>query len=88
MDEIRLDAATAEALRRAATGAKLIGPDGKPVGTFVAPFYESLVERAMAEDRRRAIDEANAEVTLEDLIAADQAGGEIPHEEVLKRLGL
>lgn len=34
------------------------------------------------------IDEACVEITPEQLKAVEAAGGEIPHEEVIKRLGL
>ena len=82
-----MDAATAELLRSAEAGAQLVGPDGRPVGGFVPRNLLYVLQHAL-EDHRRAIDEANAAVSLEDLRRADAAGGGIPHDEVLRRLGL
>jgi hypothetical protein len=84
MEEIKVDAATAESLRWAATGARLIGPDGKLLGAYVPPPYEAMVERMLAEDLRRADDDAPAEVSPEELETALQAGEAIPMAEALK----
>jgi hypothetical protein len=87
MNAIQLDAATAELLKKAEAGAVLLGPDGTPVGGFVPePVRRDLPW--MLERRKRLYDEALSEVSLEELKAADAAGGEIPHEEVMKLLGL
>lgn len=87
MSRITLDATTADLFRQAALGAELYGPDGQPVGDLVPVNLRGLWRRAL-DERRRAITQANAAVSVEDLEAADAGGGEIPHEEVLERLGL
>ncbi len=87
MGKITVDAATANALKAAEPGAELVGPDGQPVGGFIPPTALREV-RHMLDRRRRAIEAAIAAVSIEELRAADAAGGGIPHEEVVARLGL
>src|SRR5262245_47198541 len=86
MGKITLDAATTAALKQAALGAELVGPDGQPVGHFVPPSLTTLWERTLEEDRRETAAAADAEVTHEELEAAFQTGGEIPMAEVFKLL--
>ena len=85
MSKITLDAATAEALKGAEPGTELVGPDGRPVGAIVPPDLVWEL-RELLDERRQALAEADAEVTLEELQAADAAGGEIPMAEVFKLL--
>ena len=83
MGKITLDAATAEALKSAAAGTELIGPDGQTIGAYVPRnIIHDLLQ--MLGDRKRMYDEAFAAVSLEDLIAADREGGEVPMAEVFK----
>jgi hypothetical protein len=83
MGTVQVDAATAELLRNAAAGTRVVGPDGRLLAAVLPPDLLPQVQRLIDE---RFDDEDD--VTLEELKAADEAGGEIPHEEVMKRLGL
>ena len=87
MGKIPLDAVKADVVKAIATGDELVGPDGQTLGAVVPPNLLHLWEWALSE-RRRALDEAHAEITAEEVAAIDAGGGEIPHEEVIKRLGL
>jgi hypothetical protein len=87
MSEITLDAATTEVLKEAEPLATFRGPDGQQIGAFI-PLHLVSALRRMLDRRKRAIDEACAGITLEKLKAIEAAGGEIPHEEVVRRLGL
>ena len=85
MSKITLDAATAAKLLQAEPATEFIGPDGATLGGFVTPSLLIEVKR-LIEQRRAAMEEADREVTLESLIAADQRGGATPHEEIIRRL--
>ena len=68
-------------------GAELVGPAGRPVGGFVpARMLHDL--RDMLAERRMRYDEAFSPDLLARAKANDEAGGEIPHDEVMRRLGL
>lgn len=84
MERINVDAATAAAMRIAQPGAELIEHDGNPVGVFVPMHFSNEFQLFIAERYARAF----SEVTVEELRAADARGGDIPHDEVLRRLGL
>ena len=72
-------------MKTAEPGTQFRGPDGQKVGAFIPPRlvseWQSFLER-----RRRMIDEACEAVTLEELKAADAAGGEYTMEDVMKLL--
>ncbi len=87
MEKITLDAAAAAALRAAETGTELIGPDGHPIGAFVRRDALSAVRQVLSE-RRRLLDEEIDAISTAELDAIVAAGGGIPHDEVVKRLGL
>lgn len=79
MSKITVSAEMAALLQAATTKSELIGPDGQQVGYFVP------------QDQLPSIEERPdlyAEPTREELDAIAAAGGGIPHEEVVKRLGL
>jgi hypothetical protein len=82
MSKITLNAEAAAALAAVMTESELCGPDGRPLGMFIPPELAAEVEALLK--RRRFY----REPTLDELKAADEAGGEIPHEEVMKLLGL
>lgn len=87
MSTFVLDAATASALQTAVPGTVLLGPDGRVVGRFVPPNVAHDLDGFLAE-RKRRYDEAWESFDIEELKAAEAEGGGIPHEEVVKRLGL
>ena len=87
MSKVTLDAAAVAALAAAEPGAELVGPDGKPVGGFVPARMLRQLQDMLAE-RQRWYEEAVSPVTLEQLQASTAEGGEIPHDEVMRRLGL
>jgi hypothetical protein len=84
MDRIKVDEATVAALQAAKPGAELIGQDGNSVGVYVPAHLADDFHSYMAKRFSSAL----SEVSVEELRAADARGGEIPHEEVLSRLGL
>lgn len=84
MSKITLDAETAAKLMEAEPASELVGPDGKALGILVSSNLRYEVEHMI--ECRRAIDEANRDVTLESLRAADARGGETPHSEIIRRL--
>ncbi len=86
MSEITLDAATAERLKTAESLTTLRGPDGQVVGGAVPAELITAV-RLWLEQRERLLEDDD-HVTVEELRAIEAAGGEIPHDEVMKRLGL
>jgi hypothetical protein len=87
VSKIEIDEGLASRLKAAAPGTVLTGPDGTPVGGIVPlPLLNELPD--LMELRKRLLQQATEEVTLAELQAADAAGGEIPHEEVMKLLGL
>lgn len=75
MSKITVTAEVASLFAAATAKSELYGPDGRRLGFFIPP------------EGRSGID-LYAEPTLEQLKASDSAGGGIPHEEVIKRLGL
>ena len=81
MSKITLNAEAASALEAITTQSELCAPDGRRLGLFVPPPLAAEVE---AHLKRRF----SSEPTMEQLKAVDAAGGAIPHEEVMKRLGL
>lgn len=83
MNTIQVDAATAELLKKAQPGAEVVGPDGETLAAVLPPDLLAGVRRTM-ELRRRLLEEDD--VTLEELKAADAAGGEYTMEDVLKLL--
>jgi hypothetical protein len=83
MSKITLNAELAALLEAATTESELVAPDGRRLGLFIPPALAPELE-ALLEERRRLYDEP----TLEQLRAIEAAGGAIPHEEVVKRLGL
>jgi hypothetical protein len=86
-DKVIVDAATAEALRAAQTGTELIGPDGKPIGGFV-PLNVLFDLKWMLEYRKQRYDEAWAAFDAEARTREFRPEDGIPHEEVVRRLGL
>ncbi len=74
MSRITLSAEVASLLEAIRTKSELCGPDGRRLGFFIPPEGHSGVD-------------LYAEPTLEQLKASDAAGGGIPHDEVMKRLG-
>lgn len=86
MNRVNLDPATAAALKTADPGTELVGTDGRSVGVFL-PARMAAEVRHFLEGRRRRHEAAFAAKSLDELKAIDAAGGEIPHEEVMKRLG-
>jgi hypothetical protein len=87
MNRVVIDAATAAAFQAAAPGTEIVDPNGKLIGGFVPMNMARDLERLIAE-RKRRYDEAWEDFDLEELKAIEAEGGEIPHEEVMKRLGL
>jgi len=87
MDRINVDAATAAALLAAKPGAELVGQDGHQVGVFLPARMAGEI-RWYLEERTRRYQEAFEAVSEAELIAACEAGGAIPHDEVVRRLGL
>jgi len=83
MNKITLDAATVESLKSAEPGAELVGSDGSVIGAYLPVEFVHLL-KVILDERRRAILEADAEVSLQELIEADLAGGGIPMAEVFK----
>jgi hypothetical protein len=81
MSKITLSAEAASLLAAVTTKSELYAPDGRRIGYFIPPDQAALLEEHPALD-------LFAEPTLEQLKASDAAGGGIPHEEVVKRLGL
>jgi hypothetical protein len=81
MSQITLNAEAASALEAVTTKSELCAPDGRRLGLFIPPALATEVEALL---KRRLYDD----VTPEELKALEAAGGGIPHEEVLKRLGL
>lgn len=81
MSKITLNAEAASALAAITTQSELRAPDGRRLGLFIPPQLAEEVESLL---KRRFYQEP----TLEQLKAIDAAGGAIPHEEVVKRLGL
>jgi hypothetical protein len=82
VSKITLSAEAAAALAAVTTESELCGPDGRPLGLFIPPELAAEVEDLL--NRRRFY----REPTLEQLKAIDAKGGGIPHQEVVKRLGL
>ena len=54
MGTVKLDDATAAALRAAEPGAELVGPDGRPVGGFVPARMLAELRWMLAERQRLA----------------------------------
>ena len=75
MSKIPVSAEVAALLRSAMAESELCDPDGQPLGFFVPTGGRSEID-------------VYAEPTLEQLKASDAAGGGIPHDEVVRRLGL
>jgi hypothetical protein len=86
MSTIQVDAATAELLRGAAAGTQVVGPDGRLLAAVIPPELLPRVDRLIEE--RRLLDEAFSPERVAQVKAAEAAGGAIPHDEVVKRLGL
>lgn len=86
MARVNIDLATAAALKSADPGTELVGQDGQPVGVFLPTRMASDVKHFLDERRRRS-DAAFAAKSLDELKAIDAAGGEISHDDVMKRLG-
>jgi len=84
MDRINVDAATAAALLAAKPGAELVGQDGHQVGVFLPAHLADAFQAYITQRYARAL----GDVTVEELRAADSRGGTIPHDEVVRRLGL
>jgi rRNA maturation protein Nop10 len=70
MSKITLNAEAAAALAAVTTKSELCGPDGRSLGVFIPPGF----------------DDDDDNVTLEELKAADEAGGEYTMEDVFKLL--
>ncbi|HET6575156.1 MAG TPA: hypothetical protein VFG68_16230 [Fimbriiglobus sp.] len=87
MGKIKLDAATAETLKAAEPGTELVGPDGQPVGALVPPAVYRYLQQFL-EERKQLLEAEKDAISVEELRAIDAAGGEIPHDEVVRRLGL
>jgi hypothetical protein len=87
MSQIVIDATTAERLRNAEMGTEVVGPDGQPVAAVLSPQLIQDVRR-LIEERKRLVDEAFSPERLAAIKAAEARGGAIPHDEVMKRLGL
>jgi hypothetical protein len=83
MSKITVDAATAEKLKDIEPVTELYGPEGQLLGGVCPPNLLSVVRWAI-EERQRWLDEDP--VTLEELQAADAAGGEYTMEDVMKLL--
>lgn len=81
MSKITLNAEAASALATATTQSELCGPDGRQLGLFIPP---ELAAELNALLKRRFYEEP----TLEQLKASEASGPGIPHDEVIKRLGL
>jgi hypothetical protein len=81
MSKITLNAEAASALAAVTTKSELCGPDGRRLGFFIPPSQAEIMESL----RERGF---YYEPTLEELKAIEAEGGGIPHEEVMKRLGL
>lgn len=73
MSKITVSAEMLALLRGAEEEVELVGPNGEWVGRFVPSAQ---------------LDDLYAEPTRAELDAIEAAGGGIPHEEVVKRLGL
>ncbi|MBY0514072.1 MAG: hypothetical protein K2P78_09205 [Gemmataceae bacterium] len=87
MNKITVDAATAEKFKEIAPGTELCGPDGSPIAGVIPLEFMADVKRWL--ERIESLYERDDDnVTLEELQAVEAAGGGIPHEEVIKRLGL
>ena len=87
MSKIQIDAGLAARLKTASPGTVLTDPEGETVGGIVPlPLLNELND--LMQLRKRLLDQAMGDVTLAELQAADAAGGEIPHAEVMKLLGL
>lgn len=78
MSTITVSAEVVALLRGATAESELIGPDGRQVGVFIP---HELPPDSLAP-------ELYEDVTREELEAIEAAGGGIPHDEVVKRLGL
>ncbi len=87
MSKSQIDAATVELLKAAGPDAVLTGPDGQPVAGVV-PLKLMVEWEWLLRERQRLIDAAVAEESIEELNRIEAAGGGIPHDEVMKRLGL
>lgn len=78
MSKITLNAEAAAALATATTQSELCGPDGRQLGLFVPP--------ELAREVVAFLKDLSDEPTLEQLKAADTAGGEYTMDDVFKLL--
>lgn len=87
MSKITIDAVTVELLKAAGPDTILTGPDGQPVAGVV-PLKLLAEWEWMLRERERLIAEALSPESIDELNRIEAEGGGIPHDEVMKRLGL
>jgi hypothetical protein len=85
MGRVVLNPDQSAALDSSPLGVEVVKADGTVVGKLIPQPLADDFESYVAERRRR--DRAFAELTLDELRAMDTGEG-IPHDEVMKRLGL
>jgi hypothetical protein len=87
VSEVSLNADQAAALRTAEPGTRLVADDGTPVGLFVPQRMADEIRKHL-DDRRRRYEQALAMAPDDDELTPEAKAAGIPHDEVMKRLGL